>query len=118
MPNIVGYVGQESHDKLVQRIEDQEQFYADQLKSYWQSCTLHWRQYLGDRPDNRLPHEKWRARTHVPWPYVTVETGAAAVAETMAAADPPIQGDGVGPEDDDNARRVTAWSRYVLEKNR
>lgn len=117
MPRVVGYVGEEVHDKLVAEIVEIEDFYRSQLSPWFKEIVGRWRLYLADREDTRLKHEKWRAASFVPWPYVSVEAEVGQLAEIMNSVDPPIQAEGVGPEDTDPARKMEAMHAYALQKN-
>lgn len=77
-----------------------------------------WKLYLAQRDDKRLPHEKWRANTFVPWPFITMEAKVAAMCEIMNSVDPPIQAEGIGPEDEGPAVKMQHVHTYSLLKNK
>jgi hypothetical protein len=117
MPNVVGYYGDPGHDKLVQEIEEIEAFYRQQLTASFTAMVKRWRLYLAERDDKRLPHEKWRANTFVPYPFSGAETKASALCEVMNSTDPPIQAEGFD-SDDKLARKMERVHDYTLRKNK
>lgn len=117
MPRVVGMYGERSHDDLVREIVEVEEFYRGQLTPNLQAMVKRWRLYLADRDDKRLPHEKWRANTFVPYPYSGVQTKAAALCEVMNSTDPPIQAEGFS-SDDKLPRKMERIHDYTLRKNK
>src|SRR5918994_54407 len=118
MPRVVGNHGEKDHDDLVAQLVDYEQFFRQQLQALYQDMVNRWKLYLAQREDKRLPHEKWRANTFVPWPFITMEAKVAAMCEIMNSVDPPIQAEGVGPEDDHPAVKMQHVHAYTLLKNK
>jgi hypothetical protein len=117
MPNVVGYYGEPGHDKLVHEIEETESFYRQQLTPSFVAMVKRWRLYLADREDRRLPHERWRANTFVPYPFSGTETKVASLCEIMNSTDPPIQAEGFN-SDDKTPRKMERIHAYTLSKNK
>lgn len=110
-------MGDESHDLLVREVQEIEQFYAGQLETPYRNMLRYHRLYLADRDDKRKPHEKWRANTVIPYAYSGTETKVAALSDIFHSADPPVQAEGIGGEDEQRARKIERLYSYQLEKN-
>lgn len=119
MNALVGFsrYGEEQHDRIVHQIGEQELFYRQQLQPKFQQMVRWWKLYLADRDDKRGEHEKWRANVFVPYPYSGVETVVASVSDIMNSADPVIQAEGVGLDDEKKARAIERIIDYTLRKN-
>jgi hypothetical protein len=117
MPRVVGMYGDKAHDDLVHEIEEVESFYRQQLTPSFVAMVKRWRLYLAERDDHRLPHEKWRANTFVPYPFSGAETKIAALCEVMNSTDPPIQAEGFS-SDEKIPRKMERVHAYTLSKNR
>lgn len=121
MPNVVGNFGDTTHDKLVHDITEVEAFYRQILTPSFQAMVKRWRLYLSERDDRRLPHEKWRANTFVPYPFSGTETKVSALCEVMNSTDPPIQAEGfdtAAPGTPDPAKKMERLHTYTLLKNK
>ncbi len=121
MPRVVGNFGDPEHDKLVHDIEELEAFYRQVLAPSFTAMVKRWRLYLSERDDKRLPHEKWRANTFVPYPFSGTETKVSALCEVMNSTDPPIQAEGFDttqPGQPDPAKKMERLHAYTLLKNR
>lgn len=110
-------VGNEDHDDLVKDVEKYEEYCRGVLTPIYSEGTDFLKLYLGDRPDPRAPHEKkWRPNVHVAWPYSGVEAMVATVEDILLSADPRIQPEGVGFEDDAGADKISRILDYFLRR--
>lgn len=110
--------GDGPHDAILKAIVEQEQFYRNVLAPKFDEMNRYMALYMGDRDDDRAEHEKWRAKTHVPYPFSAVETVVAAVCDIINSADPWVQADPIGAEDYENARGIERLCDYTLRRNR
>lgn len=117
MPLGIGRVGDDEHDRIIKDVQLIEQFYRDQLSQPFQDILRYWKIYLTQRDDYRKPEESWRANFATPMGFVVVETLTAVLTDTLLAADPPIQAEGVGDEDEGPARKVERLYDYTLRVN-
>lgn len=115
MPKGIGYKGAPEHDRVVKGVEEQADFYREQLQDRWERMVKHWRLYLTDRVDNRsLEEKKWRAAIATNRPFTNVETKTAVLADIILSVDPMVQVEGVGDEDTEFAHRIERLCDYTL----
>lgn len=117
MPQNLGYVGDELHDKLIKDALQYEQDYRLLLTPKFREVTDYWSMYFTQKEDKRAKHERWRSFIPMPYAFHTTETLVATVGDIFNSADPPVQGEGVGPEDVGDARAIERNVDYVLRRN-
>lgn len=105
-------------DRIMSEILERETFDRNQLAPIYQRIVKFWRLYYADRDDPRKSWEKWRANTFIPYPYSGARTKVAAQSDILLSSDPLIQVEGIGPEDEDFAKRMEAHVSYIYAKNR
>lgn len=113
-----GWWSSDDAKKVCADIQNRERFLSSQLETPWKNMTAFWALYMGQRRDDRLPHEMWRAKLTVPYPLSVVETILAAISDLLNSSDPAIQAEAVGDEDRNDARSIERILDYTLRRNR
>lgn len=110
--------------KLINDLLAIDDFLVDQNAPIWNAVTRYWKLYFANRKDQRTESEKkWRANIWVPEPFVSVEARTAVQVDIITSADPPIQAEGIGEEDEDGKKferlfdyqlRGMGWRKFLL----
>lgn len=89
--------------------------YFQQCTPVWERAARYWRLYLSDKDDPRGPDELWRANLFIPRPYSAIEASVAVLSDIFNSADPPIQAEGRGFEDNDEGsiERLLAYQLHA-----
>ena len=103
---------------IVHDFVNYEEYYRRQLAPSFSNMMRWWRLYLAQRPDHRKAHEQWRSNIFIPYAYSGVETHVAAMADIVGAADPLVQAEGIGDEDQESAAKVERLLDYTFKVNR
>jgi hypothetical protein len=115
--NVVGYKGDQTHDRLVTKLLESYDNYRQKLSPRFKEMSSDTRLYLGYRVDRRQAHEKWRSWSQLGDPYQQTETEANAWLEIMNSTDPSYAVEGVGKEDEWKARAYERQIDYTLRGN-
>lgn len=116
-PDLVKY-GTTTHDNCVTRLVKIEDDYRTALTPRFQEIIDNWKRYFNNRVDARLPGEDWRAFTRRPTAFQIVETLVATNTDLVTSADPMVQVEGVGLEDDPSARAIEREVDWALRRNK
>jgi len=117
MPGEIGSVGDDSHDRLVQELDEQREHYLQQLRPRFDEMVKDNKLYLGHREDRRKAHEKWRSWSWLGDPARLTDTEVQSWSEILSSVDPPIQAEGRGTEDEWKARGFERYADYFLKAN-
>jgi len=106
------------HNETVNFLVKTEEDYRLALTSRFQGIVDNWKRYHNNRSDTRGPGEDWRAHTRRPTAFQIVETLVATNTDLVTSADPMVQADGVGVEDDPQARAIEREIDWALRRNK
>lgn len=106
------------HNEMVSFLIKTEDDYRTALTPRFQGIVDNWKRYYNNRTDTRLPGEDWRSFTRRPTAFQIVETLVATNTDLVTSADPMIQAEGVGIEDDPQARAIEREIDWALRRNK
>jgi hypothetical protein len=110
--------GSRLHNRTVKDLIRIQDDYAQALEGRFRGIVDNWKRYYNNRDDHRLPGEDWRAFTRRPTAFQIVETLVATNTDLVCSADPMVQVDGVGMEDDPMARAIEREIDMDLRRNK
>lgn len=111
--------GTRLHNDTVSMLVRIERDYRAALQSRFQGIVDNWKRYYNQRTDTRiLPAEDWRSFTRRPTAFQIVETLVATNTDLVTSADPIVQAEGVGLEDDFSARAIEREVDWALRRNK
>lgn len=110
--------GTQAHESLVKFLIKTEDDYRTALEPRFRGIVDNWKRYYNNRVDTRLPGEDWRSFTRRPTAFQIVETLVATNTDLVTSADPMIQAEGVGLEDDPMARAIEREVDWALRRNK
>lgn len=122
--SVISLFSETEQNKLISDLMEIDNFLVDQNAPIWNAVTRYWKLYFANRKDQRTESEKkWRANIWVPEPFVSVEARTAVQVDIITSADPPIQAEGIGEEDEDGKKfeklfdyqlRGMGWRKFLL----
>lgn len=122
--SVVSLIDREKKTKLINDMLAIDDFLVDQNSPIWNASTRYWKLYFANRVDRRTSEEKkWRANIWVPEPFVSVEARTAVQVDIITSADPAIQAQGIGEEDEEGQKfeklfdyqlRGMGWRKFLL----
>ena len=112
-------VGSRDQKKIVADLLQIRDNYRLALQPKFQEMLDYWKMYFLKRADLRdLPGEDWRAFTTRPTPFSTIETLVAVSVDLLTSPDPMVQAEGVGTEDNPQARALEREIDNALRRNK
>lgn len=108
----------EEHDKKLNTLIRIEQDYRLAAEARFRGIVKNWKRYYNERTDNRIAGEDWRAFTKRPTAFQITETLVAVNVDLVTSADPMVQTEGVGYEDDPMARAIEKQIDWAFRRNK
>lgn len=102
--------------KLAEEVQEYWQYYTGQLDKHFQAATRYEKIYLNALKDLRLPHEKWRAFTPMPYAWSAIQSLASSSIELIFSIDPAVQPTAVGAEDEELEQKIERLFDYQFRK--
>lgn len=117
LPAPLGGFGVKEHDDLVKWFTEVNNQLELTCQNLYREMIYHESLFLGQKRDPRKPHEMWRSNLHIPYAASAIETGVSAELDILLAANPWVQAEGIGEEDQQGARAIERLIQNTLVVN-